>query len=39
MPRVIFFVTVPSGGGETSGVQSSPARRVGRFWPLPFASM
>jgi len=37
MPRVIFFVTVPS--AKTSNAQSSPARRVGRFWPLPFASM
>ena len=37
MPRVSFFMTVPL--GTTSGAQSSPARRVSRFWPLPFASM
>ena len=37
MPRVSFFMTVPS--GATSGAQSPPARRVSRFWPLPFASM
>ena len=37
MPRVIFFMTVPS--GATSNAQSPPARRVSRFWPLPFASM
>jgi hypothetical protein len=36
MPRVIFFMTVPS--GATSSTQSQ-ARRVSRFWPLPFASM
>ena len=37
MPRVIFFMTVPS--GATSSAQSPPTRRVSRFWPLPFASM
>ena len=37
MPRVIFFMTIPS--GATSSSQSSQARRVSRFWPLPFASM
>jgi len=37
MPRISFFMTVPS--GKTSGKQSSSARRISRFWPLPFASM
>jgi len=37
MPRVIFFMTIPS--GAKSNDQSPPSRRVSRFWPLPFASM
>ena len=37
MPRVIFFMTVPS--GAKSSAQSPSTRRVSRFWPLPFASM